>query len=145
MRTLILYRRLFAHGTFGVLCDEFGNEICKTVERPWLDNRKGESCVPNGTYDLLPHQSPKFGKCYALSSPELGVTVYGPSLRTHILIHPANRVDQLQGCIAPGLEFGVLKNDEGKNVWAVLNSKTAFNQLLNWLNNEPARLIIKAA
>ncbi|ELJ8641941.1 hypothetical protein RUK84_002910 [Vibrio cholerae] len=140
MKTLTLHRNYFPHGTFSYLCDENGNAFLKTVERPWKNNEAGISCVPEGTYDLLPHESPKFGKCYALSAPTLGVTVYGPSQRSHILIHKANYAEQLEGCIAPGTDFGVVSSQ-----WAVLNSGTAFDYLMAHLAGEKAKLVIKRA
>ena len=140
MKTLVLHRRYFLHGTYAVLCDECGNELTKTVERPWLNNQPGISCVPEGEYILEPHTSPKFGQCYALVAPELGVTISSQSLRTHILIHAANLPEQLEGCIAPGMQFGVLKNK-----WAVLESKVALQQLEHHLGGERARLVIKSA
>ncbi|MGC3833972.1 DUF5675 family protein [Moritella viscosa] len=100
-KTLTLHRNCFSHGTFSILCDDNGKELCKVLERPWLNNQASISCVPFGTYDFLPHESPKFGQCYALEAPSLGVTRYGPSQRTHILMHKANKVSQLQGCLAP--------------------------------------------
>jgi hypothetical protein len=75
MKTVILHRRYFEHGVFGILCDEFGNELCKTVERPWRDNQPGISCVPSGEYNLIPHQNPKFGSVYALEENYCGQTV----------------------------------------------------------------------
>lgn len=143
-QTLVLHRRPFKHGTFGVLCDEFGNEICKTIERPWLDNQQRVSCIPDGEYDLIPHQSPRFGQCYAIDGEQHGVTIFGPSQRTHILIHVANRVDQLQGCIGVGMDFGVLKDKQGRNQWAVLDSRTAFGVVMKKLNGKQAKLIIKS-
>jgi hypothetical protein len=109
MKTLILHRRYFSHGVFGVLCDEFGNELCKIVERPWRDNQPGISCVPSGEYNLIPHRSPKFGACYALDGEQNDVTILGPSQRTHILIHIANFVEQLEGCIAVGAYSGAIQ------------------------------------
>ncbi|MDA0126497.1 DUF5675 family protein [Vibrio sp. MarTm2] len=140
MKTLTLHRNYFPHGTFSYLCDENGNAILKTVERPWKNNQAGISCVPEGEYDLLPHKSPKFGECYALSAPTLGVTIYGPSQRTHILIHKANYPDQLEGCIAPGMEWGVVNAH-----WAVLSSGVAFDYLMAHLGGEKAKLIIRRA
>ncbi|CCN69765.1 conserved hypothetical protein [Vibrio nigripulchritudo SFn118] len=144
-QTLVLYRRPFTHGTFGVLCNEFGEEICKTVERPWLDNQRLISCIPDGEYDLIPHKSPRFGDCYALDGEQHGVTIFGPSQRTHILVHVANRVDQLEGCIGVGMEFGVLKDKQGCNQWAVKDSRSAFKHLMKKLGGKPAKLIIKRA
>ncbi|MCG9624621.1 DUF5675 family protein [Vibrio mediterranei] len=139
-KRLTLHRSYFPHGVFGTLCDEFGNKLCYTIERPWQDNAKGKSCVPEGEYHLTPHQSPKFGQCYALDGEEHGVTIFGPSQRTHILIHKANKASQLQGCIAPGMTFGVLDGE-----WAVLSSTQAFNKLMKHLNGENALLDIRRA
>lgn len=140
MKTLTLHRNYFPHGVFSYLCDENGNAILKTVERPWKNNQAGISCIPEGTYDLLPHDSPKFGKCYALEAPTLGVTRFGPSQRTHILIHKANRAAQLEGCIAPGMDFGVVNNE-----WAVINSGAAFDYFMAHLGGEKAKLVIRRA
>lgn len=140
MKTLTLHRNYFPHGTFSYLCDECGNSILKTVERPWKNNQAGISCVPEGEYDLIPHNSPKFGDCYVLEAPSLGVTIYGPSQRTHILFHAANKPSQLEGCIAPGMNFGVVGDE-----WAVLDSRIALDCLMAHLGGERAKLIIKRA
>jgi hypothetical protein len=139
-KKITLHRNYFDHGVFSTLCDEFGNKLCHTIERPWLQNKKGVSCIPEGLYKLIPHQSPRMGNCYALESEEHGVTVYGPSQRTHILIHKANKVSQLEGCIAPGMTFGVLDGE-----WAVLSSSVAFNKLVEYLEGKSALLEIKRA
>lgn len=138
MKHYILKRRYFKHGTYSYLYREDGSEVCCFVERPDRNNAPGESCVVEGTYNLLPHQSPKFGACYALEEPLLGVTRYGPSLRTHVLIHKANVPGDLEGCLAPGLDFGFIKGE-----WGVKNSKFAFNALMKELGGEPARLTIQ--
>lgn len=138
MKRFVLLRRYFEHGTYGTLHREDGSRVCCMVERPFLNNKKGESCVPEGTYNLYPHKSPKFDKCYALEAESLGVTRSGPSLRTHILIHKANYPSQLQGCLAPGVGFGFVGNE-----WAVVNSTAAFNSLMAELAGEPAILTIK--
>lgn len=82
-----------------------------TIERPWMDNAIGKSCVPAGSYDLVPHASPKFGRTWALVSRQLRV-VHQPGdipegstniWRSAILIHVGNWAKDLRGCIAPGL------------------------------------------
>lgn len=140
MKTLTLHRSYFPHGTFSYLCDENGNAILKAIERPWLNSKPGASCIPEGTYKIVSHTSPKFGNCYALEAPELGVTICGPSLRTHILIHPANKASQLEGCIALGTDFGVLDGE-----WAVLSSKTACDYLRAHIGGEEAQLVVRRA
>lgn len=137
MKHFVLKRRYFTHGTYSTLHRADGSQVCCVVERPWLNNTPSKSCIPEGTYSLFPHQSPKFGECYALESKNLGVTRYGPSLRTHILIHKANSPKQLQGCLAPGVHFGFLHGE-----WAVLNSTAAFKNLMAELNGESASLTI---
>lgn len=78
-----------------------GEQTGFTIERPWLDNAVGISCIPEGTYVLKPKTYGKYG---TPDNPALWVQdVPG---RTHILIHGANRAEQLQGCIAPGVVCG---------------------------------------
>ncbi|MCG9624182.1 DUF5675 family protein [Vibrio mediterranei] len=137
MKRFVLKRRYFQDGTFGTLHREDGSQVCVIAERSWRNNLPGKSCVPEGSYQILPHKSPKFGDCYALEASELGVTRQGPSLRTHILIHKANTPSQLQGCLAPGVDFGFVGNE-----WAVVNSKAAFEALMHELDGQPAVLII---
>ncbi len=109
-------------GTFGTIyCDDH-KQICRTVEREWLDNQPSISCIQAGTYRIKKHNSPKFGACYCLVSENQGVSLSGPSVRTHILIHVANFPHGLQGCIAPGTEFH-------PSAWGVANSRVAFKEL----------------
>lgn len=133
----IARRRYFEHGTFSVLYRQNGSKVCVLVERADNNNQPGISCIPEGTYRWLPHVSPKFGNCYALEAKTLGVTVNGPSLRTHILTHKANRPDELEGCLAPGVAFGAIGSD-----WAVVNSTAAFNALMAELGGEEHSLTI---
>lgn len=133
----VLKRRYFEHGTYSYLYRQDGSKVCAVVERADKNNQASISCIPEGTYQLLPHESPRFGTCYALECESLGVTRYGPSLRTHILIHKANTADQLEGCLAPGVAFGILGND-----WAVLNSTAAFNALMQELGGQAHQLTI---
>ena len=137
MKHLILKRRYFEHGTYSTLHRADGSILCSVVERPDQNNMANKSCIIEGTYSLLPHNSPKHGECYALEAPELGVTRYGPSLRTHILIHKANTPSDLNGCLAPGLSFGFIKGE-----WGVTKSALAFNALMHELGGEPAVLTI---
>jgi len=90
-----------------------------------------------GDYDLVPHVSPKYGKCYALVAPTLGVTIKGPSIRTACLIHIANKPSQLMGCASPGLDFGSLDGE-----WCVTSSGAAFNALMKEFDGETHRLTI---
>ncbi|ASM53677.1 hypothetical protein PNIG_a1528 [Pseudoalteromonas nigrifaciens] len=123
-------------GTFGELYVD-GELFCYTVEREWKNNEGYVSCVPVGIYDFLPHESPRYGDCYALEQEKLGVTRYGPSQRTHVLMHVANKASQLAGCIAPGDGLGSVSGE-----WAVTNSENTFNKLMDLLNGQSTTLEI---
>lgn len=98
-----------------------GDEMFYTIERPWIPVegcKSGESynsCVATGKYDLVPHQRPveKKGKMvWALVNPKLDVYYVKSDVpeekrgkaRTLILAHVACFVDDIAGCIGPGLE-----------------------------------------
>lgn len=85
-------------GTLGLLQLTTGGQVF-TVERPWLDNRARVSCIPEGRYALVPHNSARFpmGVIELVAVPD----------RTAILIHGANRPSELMGCIAPGLDWTI--------------------------------------
>ena len=101
--------------TLGVLTIPDAGPIM-TIERPWIPNELGPggklsaSCVPDGCYRLQPYDSPKHGKTWCLVNPGLGVHFDKRPLeycgRTMIQIHVANRAEELEGCIAPGMKFG---------------------------------------
>jgi hypothetical protein len=113
-----------------------------TLERPWIKNPAGtgglprESCIPDGYYQLRPHHSRKFPDSYILTGETLGV--YGYSVpqgqdygRSAILIHPANKVGELLGCIAPGMTHGMIEGELG-----VLDSRRAMDKLRAILGRE---------
>jgi hypothetical protein len=89
---LVLYRGYLEKGTNGALFYN-GAFVCFTIELPWNDNKKGLSCIPEGTYTLGIRQSVKFQE---------HLIVQGVVGRASILIHPANNaLKELRGCIAP--------------------------------------------
>jgi hypothetical protein len=111
-----------------------GEVVVQTIERPWLANQKGVSCVPEGTYKLVLHNSENHPKSFALVNPLLGVIHWPdaayPEARTAVLIHVANYASELRGCIAPGIVRGL-----SGSLGSVLQSKTAmaiFNLLVPW-------------
>src|SRR5690349_8210970 len=82
---------------------EFPNLKVATIERPWMPNPKGpggmptQSCIPDGQYRVIPHNSEKFPETYCLANELNGVYVaikpagqaWG---RSAVLIHAGNRV-----------------------------------------------------
>jgi len=91
----------------------------QTLELPWKDNKQDISCIPIGTYGYEKWFSPKF-------KTTVFRLLHVPG-RTNILIHPANYVRQLRGCIAPGLNK---KDIDGDGKLDVTKSRQALYNLL---------------
>lgn len=126
-------------GTFGVL--EFGANRVYTIELPWRDNQRARSCIPPASYECQMVRSPRFGLVYGV------VKVPG---RSNVLIHSANfagDVDkgyttQLEGCIAPAMRLGQMRNNAGQMQSAGLLSRPALNKLMEWSAGKPFQLEI---
>lgn len=127
----------------GVLVLRGRDDPLHVIEPPWRDNRRNRSCIPGGTYDVLPHLSPRFGRCLLVAA------VDG---RSHILFHAGNVGGDVErglrshteGCLLPGLRRGRL--DAGKGLQrAVLSSRTALRHLMAWAAGEPFSLEISDA
>lgn len=91
----------------------------RTLERPWISGVPGgmpfESCVPDGEYELIKHRRSNGDEVYALRNPDLAVYYTEQERgdnpgRYLILIHSANWVSQVVGCIAPGLVRTIADN-----------------------------------
>ena len=117
-------------GVFGMLQvgPGAGALILFTVERQWADNAVGKSCIPAGTYKLIPHHSP-----------HLNIDTYeidGVPGRDAVLIHPANTEEDLLGCIGVGLSLGVvevkadLESGMPAKKLAVTQSQAAFKKFI---------------
>ena len=130
---IVLQRiRSYTDATLGILT--FGTRELFTLERPWKQNEARVSCIPPGHYELERHHTRRFPDHFAL----LGGTVsHWPSAdhpRSAILMHSANRVTQLQGCIAPGW-----KANFGEHPVRVEQSRTALSVLHNWIRDHDVR------
>lgn len=91
MYTII--RTYHPEATTGVMLDSGGQQLCVTLERPWLDNKKQISCIPEGTYSVITFQSPSKGDVWLIQN---------VLDRDMIEIHACNYVEQLLGCIGVG-------------------------------------------
>ena len=114
------------HGVFGELV--IGDHMFYTVERPWLDNKPFKSCIPNGEYDLKPFTRQNGDKVYALVNEDITYHEEPGCTRYSVLMHKANTMDDLAGCIAPGTGLGFIKNK-----WAVLNSSFSMGEIMRLL------------
>ena len=137
MRRAHLHRdRSGDQGTVGTLVA--GALALQVMEPPWRDNARNRSCVPAGLYEVLPHVSPRFGRCLLVAA------VPG---RSHILFHAGNVGGDVAlgwhthtaGCLLPGLRRGRL-TVKGKAQAAVLGSRTAFRHLMAWAAGRPFAL-----
>lgn len=111
----------FAHlseGTLGKI--QFSNGLALySIERPWLDNQPFVSCIPSGIYELEYDMTGRIKEV-----PRLRDTFP----RTQINIHIANFARELQGCIAPGMDWSI----ENK-IPRVIESRKAMNLLNEFL------------
>jgi hypothetical protein len=108
-----------------------GRPFALTLERPWLNNRKGESCIPLGTYRCVRcNASPDYD---FKDSPGFGDTfqVFEVPMRDKILFHAGNVEADSHGCIIVAESFGYLGGKE-----AVLSSKKGFNEFLSLLKHD---------
>ena len=104
-----------------------GAQSFYTIEPPWLDDAPFTSCVPGGTYDLIPYDSPVHGPTWCLHNPDLnvwGMPDPPAGMRTRVEIHSGNVVEDSEACILLGLTAGELSGET-----AVLQSVAAITDL----------------
>ena len=80
---------------------------CCTLELPDKNNKRNESCIPTGEYNVKPRSSEKYAQHYLVENVEN---------RDYILIHPANYYTQLRGCIAVGQDFFDINKDNHQDI-----------------------------
>lgn len=122
--TAVIARRYEASQTPGSLIVFNQDQVAlsvKSLELPWLNNIRRESCIPAGTYDCERLNHPRFGHCWHVKD------VFE---RDEILIHSGNvasgkKVDT-EGCIMPGLRYIDINND---GILDIVDSKLAMDQL----------------
>ena len=89
--------------TYGVLAWE-NTAFAVTLELPWRENKRGESCIPHGVYQCKKVHSPRFGSTYEVTN------VPG---RSEILFHKGNLSDDTHGCILIGEQFNPVRGRPG--------------------------------
>ena len=92
------------------------NAVLYSLELPWISEEgfpggwPDRSCVPAGEYALALHNTQKHPKTFALVNRDLGVIhepdASFPNARVACLIHVANTVEDLEGCIGIGVSHG---------------------------------------
>lgn len=114
--------------TLGILTlwddNDFPYYECRTLELPDKDNQKRISCIPEGVYTVKKRFSEKYKNHFHIQDV--------PN-RDWILIHPANYVRQLLGCIAVGESHTDI---DGDGLRDVTHSKRTLERLLDECDNE---------
>lgn len=102
--------------TFGVLLND-NYPLCVTLELPWLNNEPNASCIPEGTYHCIPHNSAAHPNVWEIT---------GVPGRSDILIHIGNFPADSKGCVLAAQSFSGMTA-------AVYNSGGAMELLRNVL------------
>jgi hypothetical protein len=105
---------------------------CQTLEKPWLLNKNGVSCIPDGVYQVK--------KWYSEDAKEAGKNVtynhfqiMDVKNRSGILIHLGNYVDQIHGCVLVGDHYQDMNKD---GLLDIGNSKTTLEKMFNVMPDE---------
>jgi hypothetical protein len=93
-----------------------------SLERGWRGNKKGESCIPIGVYDLVLEYSNRF-------KTDLWEVKNVPN-RDECKFHAANYYHQLNGCIALGLRSKKINSDNYMDVTNSGDTMRAFHEAL---------------
>ena len=83
-------------GTLGVMLVG-GRPVLSTLELPWMQNLREESCIPCGEYRYEMVVSGRYGVTYEVMG--------GPG-RDGILFHAGNSTEDTRGCILVGTRVG---------------------------------------
>jgi hypothetical protein len=98
---------------------------CYTLELPWRDNERRESCIPPA-----PGGDPVIYQAHQYNSPRYGPTLWvrGVEGRSEILVHAGNFLSDTEGCILVGSELTDL---DGDSVTDVTVSQATLDALLS--------------
>lgn len=134
MNSIKIIREYYSDRTLGIakVHDKCGGlYLFQTLELPWKSNQRRISCIPEGEYWAIPHNSPTFGQTLWLQDvPE----------RSEILIHAGNFTKDTLGCILPGTGHADI---DGDGLLDVKSSRKAMNKILSltW-EQEKTKIII---
>jgi hypothetical protein len=109
----LLERVYLKDRTLGSIISPTGGLICKILERPWLNNARGVSCIPEGL-NLVIWSGPVLKDDPDTEVDESGGRIYRPYEhyilpkvpgRSGILIHAGTDVKHSEGCLLVGSRF----------------------------------------
>lgn len=138
IRTVVLHRynstKTQSIGSVSVL-DSKGKTIfsCKSLERGWNNNERNVSCVPKGRFTIKLEWSNRFkSRLWELKNV--------PN-RSECKFHSANYWNQLNGCVALGLELKDINGDGLLDTTSSRVAMKAFHEAMGIATE--AELIIK--
>jgi hypothetical protein len=110
-------------GRLTVLNDDYWTAMfsCNTLELAWNDNKRNESCIPEGKYKASKHISPTFGLC---------IKIHNVPNRSDILIHAGNFYTDTKGCILVGKGYADINGD---GIVDILHSRNTMDKLMEVL------------
>lgn len=122
----VLYRHYQETETLGILVVYKNNKLvysCSTIELPYKNNERNISCIPEGIYTVKKEKpNSKFNYVH--------FSILNVPNRSGILIHVANYVKELRGCIAVGRYFIDMNGD---NILDINFSNVVMKELANIL------------
>ena len=137
---ILTLKRISLHnlyGTFGIVFVESDPPFAVTLERQWMNNEKGKSCIPTGEYTCKRTFSPKFGSTFEVT----GVTG-----RSAILFHKGNIEDDSHGCILVGESFDPVIKDGKLIPYGITASGAGYRQFMDVFKSESEfKLVVKEA
>lgn len=113
-----------------------GLEMFFTAERAWRYNRRFQSCIPDGSYNLVSHDSDKYPRSWALVGPGVSHVEMPGIARYTCLLHVANWPWELEGCIAPGSSIRWMEDAQGRAGQAVADSGTTLRKIDEFLSGQ---------
>lgn len=108
-----------------------GEMICKGMELPWKENKRGISCIPEGSYEVT--KEPPIQANDPLGRKQRDYwhfRIHDVPGRSGVLIHKITYVKDLQGCIGVGMDFKDFNKD---GVPDMADSTKALQKLIDTL------------
>ncbi len=119
------YYEKYTIGVFVAVGDD-GNTLmeCSMLELPWRDNKRQQSCIPEGRYTVRSRRTTRFDRHYHIQNvPD----------RSSILQHPGNYTRDILGCQLPGDYIIDLNKD---TIPDIRNSRATLKKMLEILGAE---------
>lgn len=137
MKIAVLRQKTTDDGTPGIITVLDTGWARKSLELPWRNNRRGESCIITDSYSCDIWYSEHLGRNVLRLEDKHG--------RQDCLVHNATwagdvgkgDITQVHGCTAVGDAFAQVQRPDGKMQFGILNSKATLDALLKEIGPGP--------